>query len=98
MRNDHGTGYPPEILVNYPETRQFIPDADYTPVFFFSCRMEIAYLFDTVRWENEIQKKRKKNKINNLEPGFPVFREAVTAVNRAAFGRLEWYFAFFPTV
>jgi len=37
-------------------------------------------------------------KIMKLEPGFPVFREAVTAINRAAFGRLEWYFAFFPTV
>jgi hypothetical protein len=43
-------------------------------------------------------KGRKNEKIMKLEPGFPVFREAVTAINRAAFGRLEWYFAFFPTV
>jgi hypothetical protein len=42
--------------------------------------------------------KEKMKKIMKLEPGFPVFREAVTAINRAAFGRLEWYFAFFPTV
>jgi hypothetical protein len=42
--------------------------------------------------------KEKNEKIIRLEPGFPVFREAVTAINRAAFGRLEWYFAFFPTV
>jgi hypothetical protein len=42
--------------------------------------------------------KEKNEKIMKLEPGFPVFREAVTAINRAAFGRLEWYFAFFPTV
>ena len=37
-------------------------------------------------------------KIINLEPGFPVFREAVAAIYRAAFSRFEWYFAFFPTV
>jgi hypothetical protein len=41
---------------------------------------------------------KKMKKIMKLVPGFPVFREAVTAINRAAFGRLEWYFAFFPTV
>jgi hypothetical protein len=40
----------------------------------------------------------KNEKIKKLVPGFPVFREAVAAINRAAFGRLEWYFAFFPTV
>lgn len=42
--------------------------------------------------------KEKMNKFMKLEPGFPVFREAVTAIYRAAFGRFEWYFAFFPTV
>jgi hypothetical protein len=44
------------------------------------------------------QNKEKMKKIMKLEPGFPVFRQAVTAINRAAFGRLERYFAFFPTV
>ena len=33
-----------------------------------------------------------------LEPGLPVLREAVTAVYRAAFGRLERNFAFFSAV
>jgi len=33
-----------------------------------------------------------------LEPGFPVLREAVTAIYRAAFGRLERNFAFFSAV
>ncbi len=37
-------------------------------------------------------------KIMKSEPGFPVFREAVTAINRAAFGRLERNFAFFSAV
>jgi hypothetical protein len=53
--------------------------------------------FQTQRREKP-QNKEKMKKIMKLEPGFPVFREAVTAINRAAFGRLEWYFAFFPTV
>lgn len=38
------------------------------------------------------------NKIMKLEPGFPVLREAVTAIYRAAFGRLERNFAFFSAV
>ena len=33
-----------------------------------------------------------------LEPGLPVLREAVAAVYRAAFGRLERDFGFFSTV
>jgi len=37
-------------------------------------------------------------KIMRLEPGFPVFREAVSAVYRPALGWLKWYFAFLPTV
>lgn len=32
------------------------------------------------------------------EPGFPVFRQAVPAIDRAAFRWLERYFAFFPAV
>jgi len=38
------------------------------------------------------------NKFMKLEPGLPVLREAVTAINRAAFGRLERNFAFFSAV
>ncbi len=37
-------------------------------------------------------------KIMKLEPGFPVFREAVPAVYRPALGWLKGYFAFLPTV
>ncbi len=33
-----------------------------------------------------------------LEPGFPVFWEAVSAVYRPALGWLKGYFAFSPTV
>jgi hypothetical protein len=36
--------------------------------------------------------------IKRLEPGFPVFREAVTAVNRPALSRFEGNFAFLSTV
>ena len=42
--------------------------------------------------------KEKVNKFMKLEPGLPVLREAVTAINRAAFGRLERNFAFFSAV
>jgi len=37
-------------------------------------------------------------KFMELEPGFPVFREAVPAVYRPALGWLKGYFAFCPTV
>ncbi|KQC03668.1 MAG: hypothetical protein APR53_04725 [Methanoculleus sp. SDB] len=37
-------------------------------------------------------------KKKRLEPGFPVFRETVPAVYRAAFGRLERYFTLYATV
>jgi len=39
------------------------------------------------------QIKRKK-----LEPGFPVFRKAVAAIDRAAFCWFKRHFAFFPTI
>jgi hypothetical protein len=42
--------------------------------------------------------KGKMKKIMKLEPGFPVLREAVTAIYRAAFGRLKRNFAFFSAV
>jgi hypothetical protein len=60
------------------------------------CSSQIPFS-ENDRAENR-QNKEKLKEVNWLEPGFPVFREAVTAINRAAFGRLEWYFAFFPTV
>ena len=44
------------------------------------------------------RKWRKWIRIKKLEPGFPVFRQAVPAVNRSSLGWLKWYFAFFPTV
>jgi hypothetical protein len=37
-------------------------------------------------------------KIKKLEPGFPVLREAVAAIDRAAFCWFKRHFAFFPTV
>jgi hypothetical protein len=41
----------------------------------------------------------KRNKTRKrLEPGFPVFGEAVTAVHRAAFSRLERNFTFLSAV
>jgi hypothetical protein len=40
----------------------------------------------------------KKEKIMRLEPGFPVFREAVSAIDRPALGWLEGDFALFSTV
>jgi hypothetical protein len=42
--------------------------------------------------------KEKIKKIMKLEPGFPVFREAVAAIDRAAFCWFKRHFAFFPTV
>jgi len=42
---------------------------------------------------------RKEKKIfKRLEPGFPVFREAVPAIDWPAFGWLERNFAFLATV
>ena len=43
-------------------------------------------------------REKKEKKIMKLEPGFPVIREAVTAIYRAAFGRLKRNFAFFSAV
>jgi hypothetical protein len=40
----------------------------------------------------------KMKKILKLEPGFPVFRKAVAAIDRAAFCWFKRHFAFFPTV
>jgi len=40
----------------------------------------------------------KIKEIMKLEPGFPVFRKAVTAIDRAAFCWFKRHFAFFPTV
>jgi hypothetical protein len=49
-----------------------------------------------------LEEKRRKAKlrksVKNLEPGFPVLREAVTAINRAAFGWLEGNFTFLSAV
>ena len=39
-----------------------------------------------------------KDRCIGLEPGFSVLGEAVLAVDRPAFGRLEGDFALFPTV
>jgi hypothetical protein len=44
------------------------------------------------------RKMRKIDKFLKLEPGFPVFRQAIPAINWPALGWLEWHFAFFATV
>jgi hypothetical protein len=44
------------------------------------------------------RKMRKINKFLKLEPGFPVFRQAIPAIYWPALGWLEWHFAFFATV
>ena len=44
------------------------------------------------------ERKKIKKMVKKLEPGLPVLREAVAAVYRAAFGRLERDFGFFSTV
>ena len=41
---------------------------------------------------------RKIDKFLKLEPGFPVFRQAIPAIYWPALGWLEWHFAFFATV
>jgi hypothetical protein len=43
-------------------------------------------------------KNKKIKKILELEPGFPVFRKTVAAIDRAAFCWFKRHFAFFPTV
>ncbi len=46
----------------------------------------------------ENEKMRKIDKFLKLEPGFPVFRQAIPAIYWPALGWLEWHFAFFATV
>jgi hypothetical protein len=46
----------------------------------------------------KIRKMRKIDKFLKLEPGFPVFRQAIPAIYWPALGWLEWHFAFFATV
>jgi hypothetical protein len=41
---------------------------------------------------------QKKGKVMRLVPGFPVFREAVSAIDRPALSWLEGDFALFSTV
>jgi len=48
--------------------------------------------------KEKCKKSELRKSVKNLEPGFPVFREAVAAVNRAAFGRLEGNFTFLSAV
>jgi len=51
---------------------------------------------DTLSGKTIIANREKE--LKNLEPGFPVLREAVTAVYRAAFGWLEGNFTFLSAV
>jgi hypothetical protein len=53
---------------------------------------------ETVLKEKRSIKIAENEKIMKLEPGFPVFREAVPAIYRPALGWLKGYFAFLPTV
>jgi len=46
----------------------------------------------------KIRKIRKIDKFLKLEPGFPVFRQAIPAIYWPALGWLERHFAFFATV
>jgi hypothetical protein len=39
-----------------------------------------------------------KKRVMNLEPGAPVLREALLAIDRSSLGRLERYFALFTAV
>jgi hypothetical protein len=61
-------------------------------------RRIIKGFFQIPAYGDRAQPGKEMKKIMRSEPGFPVFREAVTAVNRTAFCWLERYFAFFPTV
>ena len=46
----------------------------------------------------ENEKMRKIDKFLKLEPGFPVFRQAIPAIYWPALGWLEWHFAFLTAV
>jgi hypothetical protein len=50
-------------------------------------------LKESFRTENE-----KIDKFLKLEPGFPVFRQAIPAIYWPALGWLEWHFAFLAAV
>jgi len=61
-------------------------------------RISSSLTAQDVRRDGLGRKMRKIDKFLKLEPGFPVFRQAIPAIYWPALGWLEWHFAFFATV
>jgi len=61
------------------------------------CPLDSTGLLEAIT-QMKMRKRRKMKKFLNLEPGFPVFRQAIPAIYWPALGWLEWHFAFLATV